>query len=152
MAVDKKLDLFWFLGQLDAKNFDVLVQLDAEQLKEVSNYMTLRWLSGCDDPEQLIALGTFGTSCIFDLDQHPELITKVLAACTKNGRKRYRWINYKGAAKESMAVELVAKQWQLTRKKAEDARKQLSNADIMELGRSHGLQADELKKLEKELV
>lgn len=152
MAADKKLDLFWLLRQLDVQNFDVLEQLDDDQKKEVSNYMLLRWLSGCDEPEQIMALGTVATSCLFELSKHPDLMTKVLAACTRSGVKRYRWINYKGAAKESMAAELVSSEWQLTRAQAEEALKVLSNDDIMALGAKHGLQADELKKLQKELA
>lgn len=150
MTADRKLDMFWFLSQLDDKKFDILDTLDADQRKEVSNYMLLRWMSGCDDPEQLLKLGLIATSCLFDLSKHPDLMTKVLAACAMNGRKRYRWVNYKGASKESMALELVCKEWNLTAGKAKEALELLDKDDIMELGRRHGLQPDELKKLEKE--
>ncbi len=152
MASDKKLDLFWMLKQLDNHNINVLDGLDADQKKEVSNYMLLRWLSGSDDPEQLEILGTIATSCLFGLSKHPDLMTMVLACCTRNGPKRYRWINYKGTAKESPALELVMNEWQLTRSKAEEALKVLNNDDIMALAERHGYQPDELKKLKKELA
>lgn len=151
MATDRKLDIFWFLSQLDDHKFDIFDTLDEEQKKEVSTYMLLRWMSGCDDPEQILKLGSIATACLFDLSKHPELMVKVLAACSTNGRKRYRWINYKGTSKETTALTLVKKEWGLTSAEAREAIQHLDNDDIMELAERHGLQPEELKALKKEL-
>lgn len=149
---DKALDLFWLLGQLDQHKPDIFAGLTPEQQKEVSCYMVLRWLSGTDNPEQIIELGTIGTSCVFELGQHPELLLQVLAACTRDGTKRYRWLPWKGIAKDSKGLELVMTQWNLSASQAKEALKVLTTDDLIAIAEGQGMQPAEVKALKKELT
>ncbi len=155
MAAEKKekaLDLWWALGQLDRKNHNLWNELNEDQRKEVSPYMMLRWLGGCSDPEQIIKLGTIGTSCIFELGQHKELLLGILTACTTGDSKRYKWVGYKGESKKgSKALALVAQVYSQPLRHAADTLKLLSADDLLELAQGQGWQADEIKELKKEL-
>lgn len=152
MAAERSVDIFWVLNQLDAKNFELWEQLDEQQRKDISPYVILRWLAGCSDPEQLVKLGEIACSCLFEFGSKKELMLKVLAACTVNGSKRYKWINPKGASKSSSkALELIAMSYGLSLKHANDVRAQFTAAEIIELAEAQGWQKPEIKELQKEL-
>ena len=38
MATERKLDLFWLLGELNKKNYELWDKLDDDQKKEISFY------------------------------------------------------------------------------------------------------------------
>lgn len=147
---ERKLDLFALLGQLDAKDFDAWSNLSEDERKEVSPYMLLRWLSGCSDPEQLVNMGHIAAPCIFEFGKKPELALMVLAACTANGRKRYRWQAPKSAPKAaSKAVELIALTYKMPTKHAAEVLPMFTDAELLELGEAQGWQKDELKELKR---
>lgn len=149
---ERTLDIFWLLGQLDNRNFDVWDQLTEEQRKEVSPFVILRWLTGTNDPEQLVMLGEVASACLFEFGDKKDLLLKVFAACTVNGSKRYKWANPKGASKgSSKAVELIAKTYRMSYKHAAEARSLFTNDDIIALAEAQGWQKDELSALSKEL-
>lgn len=153
MADDRKLDIFWLLGQLDSKNFDLWDQLTEEQRKEVSPFVILRWLSGCSDPEQLVLLGEVACSCLFEFGQKKELMLKVLTACTANGKKRYKWLSPKGAVKaSSKAVRLIAETYSMSLAHAAEVRPQFTVDELLALAEAQGWQKDEQKDLQKELT
>ena len=154
MATERALDLFWLLGQLDKKNFDVWEGLTEEQRKEVSPYMLLRWLAGSiDEPEQLVNLADIAAPLTFDLADKKELMLKVFAACTVGGAKRYAWANFKIATKKkSLARDLIATTYRWSKKQAAEARHMFTNDEILELAQAQGWQADEVKELKKELT
>lgn len=144
---DRKLDLFALLASLDQKDFDAWSNLSEDERKEVSPYMLLRWLSGCGDPEQLDRLGFIAAPCIFEFGKKPELALMVLAACTVNGRKRYKWTAPKATLKASKAVDLIAASYKMSRKHATEVLPMFSQAELIELAESQGWQKDELKEL-----
>jgi hypothetical protein len=153
MSVDRKVDLFWLLGQLDAKNFDLWDQLTEEQRKEVSPYMILRWLAGCNDPEQLVMLGEVANACLFEFGNKKDLMLKVLTACTASGSKRYKWTAPKGAVKSSSkALQLIADTYKMPLRHAIDVRPLFTNAEVTALAEAQGWQKDELAELKKELA
>lgn len=151
MAKERALDIFWLLGQLDRKNFNLWSELTEEQRKEVSPYVILRWLMGTDEPEQLIKLAELANSSLFDLADKKELMLMVLAASTVGGPKRYSWVTPKGAAKSGRAVQLIAQTYRMPLKHATDVRPLFAAADIVALAEAQGWQKDELKDLQKEL-
>lgn len=148
----KALDLWWALGQLDQKNHNLWALLNEDQRKEVSPYMILRWLSGCVDPDQIVKLGTIGTSCIFELGQHKELLLKLLTALTTGDSKRYKWIAYKGEKKKaSKALQLIVQATNQPLRHAVDTLKLYTNDELLTLAEEQGWQKDEIKELQKEL-
>jgi hypothetical protein len=153
MTQTRTLDIFWVLNQLDSKNFELWDQLTEDQRKEVSPFVILRWLTGCADPEQLVMLGEVASACLFEFGQQKELMLKVLAACTANGGKRYKWVNPKGATKSSSkAVQLIALTYKMSLRQATEVRPQFTAEEIVELATAQGWQKDEVKELQKELT
>lgn len=149
---ERTLDIFWVLNQLDSKNFELWDQLSEDQRKEVSPFVILRWLTGCADPEQLVMLGEVASACLFEFGAKKELMLKVLAACTANGGKRYKWVNPKGTSKtSSKALELIALTYKMSPKQAVEVLPLFTAAEITELAEAQGWQKDELKDLQKEL-
>lgn len=152
MADNRKVDIFWVLNQLDGKNFELWDQLNEDQRKEVSPFVILRWLTGCADPEQLVMLGEVASTCLFDFGQKKELMLKILAACTVNGAKRYRWVNPKSTTKSSSkALQLISLTYRMSPKQAAEVRPQFTIEEIVELATAQGWQKDELSDLQKEL-
>ena len=49
MASERKLDLFWLLGEMNKKNYGVWDTLDEDQKKELSLYTLTMWLASTND-------------------------------------------------------------------------------------------------------
>lgn len=152
-AKERALDIFQLLGQIDAKNYGIWDTLTPEQQKEFSPLVTMRWMSSCNDPFQLIMLNEIVNPTVFNLPDHKEFLLKLLTVCSNGKNKRYGWVNYKagGTKKAKMSVQLIAEHYNMSLVEASDSVRLFSAAEIFELGEMHGLQKDELKNLKKEL-
>jgi hypothetical protein len=147
---DPKVDIFWLLSQIDKKNYDVWGDLNEEQRKSITPYVVTMWMAGCDDFEQLEKLGFIAAPCVFDFSNKPELMLKVLTACSTNGSKRYEWCAPKNEKKFNRAIQLVASSYKMSLSHASDVISLFSWDDIEELAKYQGYQQDEIKELKKE--
>ena len=84
MAADRKLDLFWLLGELNKKNYELWDKLDDDQKKEISFYTLTMWLASTNDFEQLYDLGTIGASYVFEFEQLPDAMAYILPEARLN--------------------------------------------------------------------
>ena len=150
---DRKLDVFELLNKLDRKNYEIWDTLSADQKKEFSPLVTMRWMAGMTDPFQLFMLNEVLNPTVFELPKHKELLLKLLATCSNGNAKRYSWVNHKVAVikKPKKSIELIAEHYRLSHVEAEDTIKLFSNDEILELAKEMGLQKDELKDLQAEL-
>lgn len=154
MAKERALDVFQLLAQIDRKNYEVWDTLTDEQKKEFSPLVVMRWMAGTTDPVQIIFLNEIVNVSVFPLGDHKELLLKLLTVCSNGGTKRYSWINYKvsgGKKTGKLSTALIANQYNMSIKEAEDARRLFSPEEIMELAEIHGLQKEEIADLKKEL-
>jgi hypothetical protein len=154
-VVKKKfaLDIFSILGKLNKGDLTVWDSLSEEERKGFSPLIISRWMSGTNDPLQIILLNEFVNKQIFKLDKdHPELMCKLIACCG-TGSKRVVWIGESKKKKSSsMALDVVKEYYDYTTHEALSELPLLSNDDIIELAEELGYQVDEIKKLKKELV
>jgi hypothetical protein len=150
-AAEKKLDIFWLLGQVDRKNYDLWSQLTEEQRKEFTAYVATMWMAGTDEFEQLTNLGDIAAPCVFDFGKKPELMLKVLTACSVGGPKRYEWCAPKATKKHKLAVELIASVYHMPLRHAAEMLPMFTPDELEELARVSGWQPDELKELKKSL-
>ena len=150
---ERKLDIFMVLSEIDKKNFNLWDSLSEDQRKEFSPLVAMRWMSGTNDPKQIIFLNELVNTSVFDLGSHKELLLKLMTVSSSGSPKRYQWINYKlsSAKKQKMSIGLIAEHYRVSFREAEDIQKLLSKEEIYELGEIHGLQKEELKNLKKEL-
>lgn len=154
MSKERALDIFTLLGEIDQKNYELWGSLSAEQQKEFSPLVTMRWMAGVLDQRQLVFLNEIANHFVFNLGEHKELLLKLLTICSSGSKKRYSWINYKlsSSKKPKLAVELIARHYQMSLHEAEDTLRLFSTEEILELGELHGWQKDELKQLKKEVT
>jgi hypothetical protein len=154
-VVKKKfaLDIFSILGKLNKGDLTVWDSLSEEERKGFSPLIISRWMSGTNDPLQIILLNEFVNKQIFKLDKdHPELMCKLIACCG-TGSKRVVWIGESKKKKSSStALDVVKEYYDYTTHEALSELPLLSNDDIIELAEELGYQVDEIKKLKKELV
>lgn len=153
MAKERALDIFMVLEQIDKKNYGLWDLLTDEQRKEFAPLVAMRWMAGTTDHLQVYLLNETVNMSLFSLGDRKELLLKLLTACATGGKKRYSWINYKVTSTKTKkkAVQLIADQYNLSLKEAEDSMRLFSSDEIMELGEMAGLQKEELKDLKKEL-
>jgi len=153
-VVKKKfaLDIFSILGKLNKGDLTIWDSLSEEERKGFSPLIISRWMSGTNDPLQIILLNEFVNKHIFKLDKdHPELMCKLIACCG-TGSKRVVWIgDSKKKKSSSMALDVVKEYYDYTTHEALSELPLLSNDDIIELAEELGYQVDEIKKLKKEL-
>lgn len=154
MAKERALDVFELLGKIDRKDYEIWEKLSEEQKKEFSALVTMRWMAGTTDPYQLVMLNEIVNTSVFQLGEaHKEFLLKLLTVCSNGSSKRYAWVPYKigGGKKQKRVIELIAAQYKLSHKDAEESRKLFTDAEILELAEIHGLQKDEIQELKKEL-
>lgn len=154
MAKERALDIFWLIGQIDGKNYDLWDSLTPEQQKEFSPLITMRWMAGVTDPFQLIMLNEVVNPTVFNLPEHKELLLKLLTVCSDGSHKRCSWVNYKllSTRKAKRAVGLIAEHYKMSLDEAADSIRLFSSDEILELAEMHGFQKEEIKELKKELA
>jgi hypothetical protein len=154
MAKERALDMFSVLARIDEKDYSIWDSLSEEQIKEVSPYMLLRWMTGTTNEKQLIFLNRIVNTLLFSVgNDHKELMLKLLTVSSQGGQKRYKWINHKTNKKagSKLALEVVKTYLRESERHAIDAMRLYSPEEIIEMAEDLGWQLDEIKPLKKEL-
>lgn len=149
MASERKLDLFWLLGEMNKKNYGVWDTLDEDQKKELSLYTLTMWLASTNDFEQLHDLGSIAATYTYDLTKHPKLMFLILTSCTTKAFKRYTWLAPKRS--KPSAVALIADVYKMSVSQAKEVLPLFTTEEILDLAAYQGWQPDELKTLKKSL-
>ena len=150
---ERALDIFYLLGELDKKNYDLWNKLTEEQQKEFAPLVVMRWMAGTTDIHQLTLLNDLVNIAIFNLPEHKEFLLKLLTVCSSGKPKRYSWINYKISkkSKKKISIKLVADHYNLSISEAEDSIDLFSEDELLELAEINGFQREDIKNLKKEL-
>jgi hypothetical protein len=154
MAKERALDMFQVLARIDAKDYSIWDSLNEEQIKELSPYMLLRWMTGTNDEKQLIFLNRIVNTLLFTVgNDHRELMLKLLTVSASGGTKRYKWQNHKTLKKATtkLSLQVVMDYNHFTERHAIDAMRIYISQDIIEMAEDLGWQNDEIKALKKEL-
>lgn len=147
----RKLDIFGVLEAIDSKDIEYFSRLDQDKRKAFMPFLVQRWMSGTDDPVQIQFLNEFVNKYTFALQEHKELLYKLMCVVSSGNQQRYQW---KGTAKSTSANavdSLISIEYNVNRTEARQLREILTNDHILELADQHGLQSDELKLIRKEL-
>jgi len=153
--MDKKLDLFKTLGQIDRKNYQAFSEFDDGQRKEFAPYVYLRWLSGTSNKQQVVLLNEFVNPVAFYFTlkdhSHKELLFKLMTVCTSGSGQRYSWsIPKRAQGSKPLSNQVVRQAYRYNFRKAEDALKVLTAEDVVEMAEQQGKQKDEIKLITKE--
>lgn len=147
----KKVDIFEVMKNLERGNLDVWSQLTDDEKKAISPFMLLEWLTSTDDPRQIVLHNEFTNKYLFSLDQHPELLLKIMAVCTSRYQHRYKWKKKKKkAGSRSLSVEVISEHQGINKRRAREALNIFDQNDVIEMATSLGYQKDDLKKIKNE--
>ncbi len=156
-----QLDLFLVLKHLDSRDFTVYEQLseDPEIRKELETqigWLIPQWMTGgvteAGHRAMVAEFNTKANSVWGVLGKHPELRTKLLAACGLGQPMKHRFIKPKGVKRKDPLFDMVLELYP-------DARqdevalflKETSRETVIDLCKSLGYQKDEIAQIEKQL-
>lgn len=144
-------DIFSVLSAIDKKDFSFFEKLSEKEMKDISPFILMRWLSGTVEPAQIYLLNELVNSHVFSLQKHKELMIRLLMLCTDGKVKRYKWSKLKNTSNSPNCIGVIKEYFKYNNKEAKDALQLLSKQDILSYAEQLGRQDDELTKIRKEL-
>jgi len=147
-----KLDLFEMLGCLNEKDIDYFSNLPPENQKYVVPLVLQRWLTGTNDPRQVVLVNEVVNPFVFNLYKHPHLMWLLMTIVTSGIQKRYTWPSQKSKVglTKPVAASAVKEYYKYSSADANDAVKLLSCEQVIDIAQSLGYQQDEITKIKKE--
>jgi hypothetical protein len=149
----ERLDIFRVLGAADAKQEDFYEKLTDEERKTFLPFLVTRWMSGTQDPGQIVLINEFANPYMFSLTSHKQLLWQLLTVCNSGRKQRYVW-NKLPAKRESgkpTTIKVIRQFFKYSTKEAVDVLDILSRDDIIGLAEQLGWQPDEIAKIRREL-
>lgn len=145
-------DLFEGLAKLSSRDLQWYDKLSPEDQKAASPFVMARWMTGTSDQAQLIRINTFVNPYGFSLGQEKPLLFKLLAAAATGKSKRYQWLKSPGAKSTTkLRLEAIKQYYEVSTREANVYAETISAEDIVAMAEELGWEADELKKLKKEV-
>lgn len=144
-------NIFDVLSALDRKDLKFFDILDEKQLKDISPYMLMKWLSGTNDLAQIYILNETINNYAFSLQKHKELLIDILSICTSGKTKRYKWNKTKKSEKFESTLSVIKDYFGYSSKEAKDALNLLDDKAILAYSEMLGRQEEDLVKIKKEL-
>lgn len=149
MAERDSFDLFAGLDSLTAGDLTWYDTLSPEGKKAAAPFVIMRWLCGTSDPAQIVRINTFVNPYAFSLGADKALLFKLLAAATTHRPKRYYWLKAPGAKNNRLSIDVIKQYYGWSAREAE--LQKIPAEDVIAMAEELGWDADQLKKLKKEL-
>lgn len=153
-----KVELFPLLRNIATRNSAYFDSLSEDQQKEISPFLIMRWLTGCNDGSrnsamQIYFINAVVNPLVFPLGKHKKLLYDLMSAsCTgKDCRWNFNKSNQKKGAGFSKTTAVIKTVFDYSTKEALDALPLLKDATIVEMAEDLGYQKEELAALKKEL-
>lgn len=150
-ATKNKLDIFGLLSKVSTKDAHYFARLSVEHQKAFQPYVVQRWLSGTNNPGQIVFLNEVANPYVFSLYQHKQLLYQLFTVCTDGTPKKYNWIKPHKATKQPLTVEVICQYFCYGVKEAKDLIPILSKQQIIQYAEQLGYDKDKLTKLKKEM-
>lgn len=149
----RTLDLFKLLSKISQKDWEYVLSLTDEELKEAAPFVISRWLSGTSSAQQIYLLNYTVNPYVFELQKHKLLIFQLMTIATSGKSQRYTWMKLPGKQfSKPLACKVLCEYYGYSHQQAQEALPILSVEHILEYAQELGWQTDDLKKLNKELI
>lgn len=151
---DEKVNIFEVLSKFNKHDVEFFRKMEPEVAKQLHPFVIQRWLSGTDNPAQIVLLNEVVNRKVFSLAHNHKLLAWFLlnvATCNTSGR--YTWSKLPGARTSAtpLSIDVICRYYGYSKVKAQDAIKLLTADDVVELAVELGLQDTDIRKIEKEL-
>jgi hypothetical protein len=141
---EDKLDIFEVLNNINKKNYHYYDNLSDRMKSMFSPYLVYQWMTSTNDPLQLMLLDRLVSRKLFVLNNHKDLLYKLLCITVGNSQ-RYSWIYKKSGNNEK--INVIAKYLGCSKREAKLHSDFFSSNDIKDMLYDMGYQDDEIKKL-----
>lgn len=148
---DRKFDIFEVIKEIEGKQIAFFDRLEDHEVKQLSPYILMKWMSGVKDPTQVILINETVNRVVFAMYKHPKLVYKLLMASATRKDKRVSWIARPKNEKNSVSIELIKRYYDCSSSHARDYRKILNAEQITDIAESLGIDKETSAKLKKEL-
>jgi hypothetical protein len=146
-----EIDIFALLKAIDESDLETYSSFSDDQLKSVQPLVLMRWLSGCKNKEQIVAINTFINPVVFKLGKHKNLLVYSLMACS-TGPKSYQWKKKEsGTSRFPTISKMLCEYYGMSLREIESILPALSKDDIIGISDVINLDTEEKKKIKKEL-
>jgi len=145
-----KLDIFAVIDKITRKDWGYWNTLTEEEQKAFQPFIMPQWLSGVDDALQVFLVNEILNSSIFDLDQHKELLYKLMC-CSMTSKKRVKWIKKKPMTKYPKSLTVLCEYLGESKRICKDYFDAYTNDEIITISEYMGYQKDEVANIKKEL-
>jgi hypothetical protein len=142
--------LFSFLAKLNAGDLGAYESLSETDKKAMHPLVIMRWMSGTQDPLQILKLNTRVNPFVFNQSFSKEVLFKLIASCG-TGRKRVQWIKGPTNKHQNLATTVLAETYGCSPREAVEYLQFLADSDLMDMAAELGWSKEELKKLSQEL-
>jgi hypothetical protein len=149
MSNDNKI--FDLLKIIDDNDIHALASISKDEKKKLAPVVVMRWLSGCKNKDQLLALNSFTNPIVFKLYKHQDLLFKTMMVCS-TGPKRYNWIGKKTKSyKFPKILEVLSKKFSCNLRESQDMLGRISAEEIYTMAEEYGFDVEFLAALRKEI-
>lgn len=146
-----KLDIQDVLAHIDRGDYEFFDNLTDEQVKGLSPYVILMWMSGTRSKLQLKLLNRMLNPYAFNLGQHPRLLYKLAIASSDGKATKYSFKPRKKRYKsKSTTVKVITAYYGCSVKDANDYIELLDCDAVIALAEELGEQDDVMKKIKAE--
>jgi len=152
-----RFDIFEILKRVNEKDRSFLNSLEDDDKKHVNPYMIMRWMSGSNDPTQIIFLNELVNRVVWgdrflneDKLGHFNILIHLLTICGTGKNVRFSWIKTNSEKKKPMSRQVVMEYFQYNSADAAEALEILTKEDVADYAEQLGYQVEHVKKLKKE--
>jgi hypothetical protein len=145
-----KLNLMELLDKIDQNDIDYFRNLSEEERKGFAPIVVQRWLSSTKDKAQLVLINDMINVLSFPLYKDPDLLFKLMVACTPKKKHYYRWLARKKQEKLSKRIDVISRYMNCSPEKAKHYATLMDTDNIVEMAEELGEQATFIKELKAE--
>lgn len=150
-TMTNKLELSDILSALDKKDIHYFSQLTVDEQKQIQPFVLMRFLTGTYNKEQVVVVNEFVNPYVFNMNNHKDLLWKLLTVCTTGKQQRYFWNKpLLSRSTKPTAINIIQEYFGYNKQDAMSASTILSSDDVIQMAEELGWQDDEINKVRKE--